>query len=161
MTYYGDENGMWSPDDPSNRQPMVWKDKEPYDDPEVKFDDDLFAFYQRAIAVREHFEPLQTGFFRPVKMDDEHGMYAFARELGPETVYVIINRSPSYQSIELPIAADGAYVDWLDPSQAELKAGDDRPTVSEVAGAKHMQADHGTLTIALPRYGTAVLSPAK
>ena len=47
MTYYGDENGMWSPDDPSNRQPMVWKDLEPYDDPEVKFDDDLFAFYQR------------------------------------------------------------------------------------------------------------------
>ena len=26
MIYYGDEAGMWSPDDPSDRQPMIWKD---------------------------------------------------------------------------------------------------------------------------------------
>src|SRR6185436_642540 len=88
MTYYGDENGMWSPDDPSNRQPMVWKDKLPYDDPEVRFDDDLFAFYQRAIAVRERFEALQLGFFRPVKIDDASGTFAFARELDGKCVYV-------------------------------------------------------------------------
>ena len=25
MIYYGSEAGMWSPDDPSNRQPMIWR----------------------------------------------------------------------------------------------------------------------------------------
>ena len=30
---------------------MVWKDLEPYDNPQVKFDDDLFAWYQRLIAI--------------------------------------------------------------------------------------------------------------
>ncbi len=52
MIYYGDETGMWGPDDPSNRQPMVWRDLEPYDNPQVKFDPQIFATYRRAIAAR-------------------------------------------------------------------------------------------------------------
>src|SRR2546430_4360427 len=78
MIYYGDEAGMWGPDDPSNRQPMVWKDLEPYEDPEVKFDPEVFGAYQRAIAVREKLEALQTGFFRPLVADDGAGVYGFA-----------------------------------------------------------------------------------
>ncbi|HMD54641.1 MAG TPA: alpha-amylase family glycosyl hydrolase, partial [Phycisphaerae bacterium] len=35
MIWYGDEVGMWSPSDPSDRQPMVWQDLTPYADPEV------------------------------------------------------------------------------------------------------------------------------
>src|SRR5262249_22676245 len=99
MTYYGDENGMWGPDDPSNRMPMVWKDKQPYDDPEVKFDDDLFAFYQRAIAVRQHFPELQTGFFTPLKTDNARGIFIFSRQLGDRNVVVAINRSANEQTI--------------------------------------------------------------
>jgi glycosidase len=157
MTYYGDENGMWSPDDPSNRQPMVWKDKEPYDDPEVKFDDDLFAFYQRAIAVREHFEALQAGFFRPVKMDDERGIFAFARELNDQRVYVVINRSAQAQSVEIPVKGD-SFVDWMSPAQVELATADGRlPTVSLSKEAKKFSAVNGSLTVELKPFGTSVL----
>src|SRR5207253_7061312 len=91
MTYYGDENGMWSPDDPSNRQPMVWKDLEPYENPEVKFDQDIFDFYRRVIAIRERFPQLQSGMFRSILTDDEHGVFGFARELNGRAIYVLLN----------------------------------------------------------------------
>ena len=82
---------------------MVWKDKEPYDDAEVKFDQDVFDFYQRAIAIREVFPPLQTGMFRPIVTDDEHGVIAFARELNGKAVYVAINRSDKDQTVRLKL----------------------------------------------------------
>jgi glycosidase len=161
MTYYGDENGMWSPDDPSNRQPMVWKDLEPYDDPEVKFDNDLFSFYQRAIALREHLEPLQTGFFRPIKMDDAHAIFAFARQTDQQCVYVVLNRSSQPQIVQVPVKADGAYVDWMNPEQAQLTTASDHPEVTEIEGAEHLKSENGVMSLQLSAYETAVISPAK
>lgn len=35
MIYYGDEVAMWGGTDPDDRQPMVWKDLAPYEDPEL------------------------------------------------------------------------------------------------------------------------------
>ena len=158
MTYYGDENGMWGPDDPSNRQPMVWKDKEPYDDPEVKFDDDLFAYYQRAIAVREHFEALQTGFFRPVTMDDAKGVFSFARDLGDQSVYVVVNRSDKPQTVQIPVKS-GSFVDWMDSAQVKLVTADSAlPTVMMSKDAKKLAAVDGMLKIEMKPYQAAVLS---
>ena len=51
MIYYGDEAGMWGPSDPSDRMPMWWKDLEPFDDPQCKFDQGQFDCYQRTIAA--------------------------------------------------------------------------------------------------------------
>src|SRR5688572_9643214 len=94
MTYYGNETGMWSPDDPSNRQPMVWEGMK-FDDPEVKFDPQIFTAFQRAIAMRSQLPQLRLGFFRGVVIDDDRGVYAFARELGDDVAIVVINRSGS------------------------------------------------------------------
>lgn len=94
MIYYGDEAGMWSADDPSNRQPMIWKDLEPYDDPQVTFNQQLFDWYKNLIAIRNSHPALRLGFYRPVSMDDD-GVFVYARDLGGEHIYIAINRSAS------------------------------------------------------------------
>src|SRR5690606_13358987 len=70
MTYYGDEAGMWGPDDPSNRQPFPWPDRAPYG-AGVGFSSDIFTFFQRVIAIRNALPALQRGQFRSVLADDE------------------------------------------------------------------------------------------
>jgi glycosidase len=163
MVYYGNENGMFSPDDPSNRQPMVWKDLEPYDNPDVKFDQALFDFHQRLIALRHKFASLRTGFFRPVRIDDGKGIFAYARDLHGESVYVVINRSAEPCSVSLPIGSDGApVINWLDPSMATVvpmsDAPDSRPTIKPADGATILKNSLGSVTVELKPYSAAVLS---
>jgi glycosidase len=165
MTYYGDENGMWSPDDPSNRQPMVWKDLEPYDDPQVKFDDDLFKWHQRLIAIRHTLPALSTGFFHAVKMDDGRGVYVFARDQRDQTVYVVLNRSPQEQTVEIEVGGNGSgkFIDWLSESQAKVvpPAENDpgaRATIAPIVDAPALQADHSVLSVPLKAYGAAILT---
>jgi glycosidase len=161
MTYYGNEVGMWSPDDPSNRQPMVWKDLDPYDDPEVKFNPDIFDFYQRAIAVRNTLPALRTGSFRAVTIDDADEVYTFARALGDQTVFVALNRSEKSRSVQINVGSDGSFIDWLDPTMAEVKKpanGVDRPSVVPKSGGNTITSSGGKLTIELKPYSTAVLS---
>jgi len=81
MVYYGDEAGMWGGTDPDDRQPMVWKDLEPYDDPEVTFQQDLFDCYVRLIAIRRRFAALQTGFMRTLAADDARSILIYSRDL--------------------------------------------------------------------------------
>jgi glycosidase len=130
MVYYGSEVGMWSPDDPSNRQPMVWADLGQYDDPELKFDESLFRFYQRAIAVRRTLTPLRDGMVRMLAADDETGVIAFVRESDAGRVYVVLNRSGQERFVHLPLQAEDrgkCLVNWMDPSQTELLSTGDRP----------------------------------
>jgi glycosidase len=163
MTYYGDETGMWSPDDPSNRQPMVWKDLEPYDNPDVKFDDDLFSWYQRLIAIRNHFPSLETGFFHSVRVDDEQGVLVFARQGKGEPVFVALNRSPENRTVEINVGADGPFIDWTDAAQNSVapaapdKPGS-RPSINPIAGGPRIQSVHGKISVPLNAYGTAILS---
>jgi glycosidase len=167
MVYYGDEAGMWSPDDPSNRQPMVWKDLEPFDEPRVRFNDDVFEAYRRAIGVRQALEPLQTGAFQPTLADDQAGVIAFARESSAGRVNVVINRSDREARIALPVGAGQSnLVNWLDPAATELADGkpsapDARPTLRLKPGARTIAVKEGVCTITLPPYGTAVLAPPR
>ena len=135
---------MWSPDDPSNRQPMVWPEMT-FEDPSVTFDPEMFEFCQRVIAVRRALPPLQLGFFRGVLWEDDRGVYVFARDLGEQHAYVVVNRSNQQRKIDVPVAADGAkpgdkFVNWLDPTLTDLKQpGDDRPVIEmkpEAAGSR-------------------------
>jgi glycosidase len=164
MIYYGNEAGMWGPDDPSNRQPMIWKDLEPYDDPEVKFDPKLFEFFQRAIAVRQALPALQTGFYRPVMMDDPRGIIAFARDLEGKSVIVVINRNASDQKVEIPLDSkeDVEMIDWMNPDQVAVQPADTkpdaRPTASVKPDAKPLVAKDGKLSVELKPYGTMILS---
>lgn len=167
MVYYGNEAGMFSPDDPSNRKPMWWPDLEPFDNPKFKFNEAFFDHHRRAIAARNQLPALRTGFFRPLVIDDDRGIYGFVRELDGERVYVIMNRAAEPATIEFDVdAADAVLIDWMNPDHAELRdpadsRADARSTLAVKSDAKPLQTRDGKATIQLPPYGTAVLSAAR
>ena len=151
MVYYGDEAGMWSPDDPSDREPMTWPGMK-FDDPQVGFDQGVFDAYQRLIAVRATLPQLQTGDYWPVTADDNDQTLLIARG-DPKgdakgTAYVAFNRSPSPKMVKLPAGAD-----VYDYTQSATLSPQDRPTVTLPASAKPVTA------VELPAYGYAILAP--
>jgi glycosidase len=166
MVYYGDEVGMWGGTDPDDRQPMIWKDLEPYDDPEVKFNQKLFDSYVRLIAIRRRFATLQTGFAHTLLADDARNIVAYSRDLGDSHVYVVINRSGAAQSADLPLGASegAATIDWLDPAEAVVqnaapKAMDGRPSIQAVPGAKPAASErNGKLVVSLKPWETMILA---
>jgi cyclomaltodextrinase len=169
MVYYGDEVGMWGGTDPDDRQPMIWKDLAPYEDPEVKFNQDLFDHYVRLIAIHRRFAALQTGFAHTVLADDARNLLVYSRDLGDAHVYVLVNRSATAQSVELPIGpakTDSSMIDWLDPAEAvvqnaSVQTADGRPRIQAVSGAKPAVVSHnGKATVSLKPWGTMILAPA-
>ena len=113
MIYYGDEAGMWGADDPDDRQPMVWPDlvyadqsHDPLGRPRtpdpVRFDSTLFAFYQRAIAMRHGDAALRHGSLRVLAADSAAQSVAFERVLGAERRVVALNRSDRSQLLTFP-----------------------------------------------------------
>ncbi len=155
MIYYGDEAGMYGPDDPSNRMPMTWPEMK-FDDPQVKFDPVQFEFYQRAIAARRQIEPLNIGYFKTVLIEDSQGVYAFERNVGDKIAYIVINRSDRERQIKLPVAVKEKLVNWLDESQAELvQSEQDRPTLKALKSA---ESSNGSLLITLKPFDSAIIS---
>lgn len=169
MIYYGTEAGMSGPDDPSNRQPMIWRDLLPYDNPTVTFDGDLFAWFQRLAAIRRGLPALRRGFFRTLIADDETGVLAYARDLDNDHVYIVINRSSEEREVSLSLAAsdqDAELINWLDPSQASVVPGDAddpvaRPTLVAIDGAGNVSGPDARIVVRLEPYGSAVLSHRK
>ena len=158
MVYYGDEAGMWSPSDPSDRMPMWWKDLEPFDDRQFRFDQKLHDWYQRCIAVRNQLPALQTGSFNSIVTDDRRSVFAFAREAAGQAVYVVINRKNAGDTVRVPVAGD-VLTNWLDDKQATLvpATGDnDRPTLRKIGDGYHVE--HGSVTLQLPPFGAAILA---
>ena len=105
MVYYGDEVGMFGADDPSNRKPMLWKDLEPYENPDVNFvDEDMLSHYRRCIAIRNTYPALRTGGFRTALADDAADVYAFWRikpGANVEHILVILNNSLKEQTVSV------------------------------------------------------------
>ncbi|MEM6561129.1 MAG: alpha-amylase family glycosyl hydrolase, partial [Planctomycetota bacterium] len=150
MTYYGDEAGMWSPDDPSNRQPFPWPDLGPYDGESVGFNEDIFAHYQHAIAIRHRVEALRTGDVSFPVTDDDRDVLVMQRSTDEQSAYVVVNRSGEPREVAIDVAP-GTYADL---TQAELIETDgERPTLR----VTETQDADGTLTVTLPAWGTAVL----
>jgi len=126
MIYYGDEAGMWGPDDPGDRKPMIWKDLQPYEKPEENyFMDDIFATYQRCAAIRNTLPALQIGEFETLLANDEKALFAFRRWTPQQSVVVVANNSDKRQTADIPLPADAPrkYVDVLhDPSVKVIPA---------------------------------------
>lgn len=127
MLYYGTEVGMWGANDPCDRQPMLWSDI-PAGDETQGFrgpllvshprapDLDLFAFYQKLIALR-HAEPaLRRGSFRWLPSPTEATL-VFQRQLAGATIWCVLHRGKAETSLELPQAARDLW------TGAELPAG--------------------------------------
>ncbi|MEM8874454.1 MAG: alpha-amylase family glycosyl hydrolase [Planctomycetota bacterium] len=150
MTYYGDEAGMWSPDDPSNRQPFPWPDKGPYDGDRVGFNEDIFRHYQHAIAIRNSVEALRVGDVSFPMTDDERDVLVMKRGTDGQTVYVVINRSDQPQKLTIDVEP-GTYADY---TKATLILTDgQRPEL----GITERYDTDGQMTGTLPAYGTAIL----
>jgi len=165
MIYYGTEAGMWGADDPSDRQPMIWQDLMPYDDPRIVFHDELFAWYQKLIAVRGALSPLRRGFFYTLLADDETGVLVYGRDSGEDHVYVALNRSADRRVITISLDQadwDRPLLNWLDTQHALLLTGgeddpDARPTVRATEAPLRADAS-GHLAIELEPYGSAIIS---
>lgn len=102
--YYGDEAGMWGGDDPDCRKPMVWKKikyeteiTHPFGLPrptdEVKFDDNLFKWYQKMISIRKENKVLSLGDIQFFVIDETKKILAYKRELDSEKIFVIVNNN--------------------------------------------------------------------
>ncbi|MFI4861122.1 MAG: alpha-amylase family glycosyl hydrolase [Phycisphaerales bacterium JB063] len=163
MIYYGSEAGMWGPDDPSNRMPMVWRDLEPYDGAGVEHDRVMHAWYRHAIAVRQALPALRVGQYRTVLTDDDAGVLVFERVLGDRRVVVAVNRSPRTRQVvvELADADEGAaWVDLLSPKvRAVLAEGDPRARPVLDLGDPALESypiQDGKLDVAVPSYGVSV-----
>jgi cyclomaltodextrinase len=164
MVYYGDEVGMWGATDPDDRQPMIWKDLPPNDDPEVTFNQDLFDHYVRLIAIRRRLSALQTGFGHTLVADDGSGILVYSRDLGDQRVYVVINKNAAAQSVDLTIGKDNPLIDWNDPAQTSIQNGgknpDARPQVQPLSAAKPAVPHNGKLTVSLKPWSAMILAPA-
>lgn len=112
MLYYGTEVGMWGANDPCDRQPMLWSDipaddetrgyRESYFLPHPRTPDlDLFAFYQRLIAIRKAEPALRRGAFRWLPAPDDATL-AFARELDGAVIWCAIHKGADGITLDLP-----------------------------------------------------------
>jgi len=138
----------------------VWEEMT-FQDPQVKFDPEVFSFFQRAIAMRNKLPQLRLGFFRGVLAEDDRGVYVFARELGDDVAYVVVNRSNQQRKID--VAAEGLdgkkLVNWLDPDHARVVQGEGaRPQLVAKPDAKFVPVTDGGFVITLKPFATAVLS---
>jgi glycosidase len=101
MIWYGDEAGMFGASDPTDRKPMLWRDLEPYDNPQDAVMQDVFDHYRRVIAIRNTYPALRTGQFHTWVTDDPNDLYGFTRTRGDDLVAVIVNNRDRDQSVVL------------------------------------------------------------
>ncbi len=116
MVYYGDEVGMWGGNDPDDRKPMIWPDIDYEKEralprqtlrPESEADTvvqnlELHAFYRKLIGIRNAHPALQIGAYRTLLADNGDEVFAYERQAGGETLWVILNNSASQRSVRLP-----------------------------------------------------------
>lgn len=109
MIYYGDEVGMWGADDPTNRQPMIWRDLGEYDRDDTYFDEHHFQVYKDLVRLRREHAALRLGSFRTVIADEGQDLWVFERVHGEEVVLVALTPNEAGARFELPDPPEGAY----------------------------------------------------
>ncbi len=111
--YYGDEAGMWGGDDPDCRKPMVWNEfnyetevahplgltRKP---DKVKFNDDLFKWYQKMVSIRKQNKVLSLGSVNFNYIDNQNKVLGFVREFNREKIFILANNSE--EKISIPSA---------------------------------------------------------
>ena len=105
--------------DPDCRRAFLWD--------EARLDRDLLAFFRRAIALRQEHPALRRGRYLRLHADDQHGVYAFARQGEGETLVVVLNNSSSSYELDVPVRglfADGTILHNLwEGERAQVAAG--------------------------------------
>lgn len=138
--YYGDEIGMQGGSDPDCRRAFPWD--------RSRWDHDLLAFFRRAVALRHAHPVLRRGRYLRLHTDEQHEVYAFARQGEGETLVVVLNNGPAGYTLDVPardLFADGT-------SLHDLWAGDG-------LGERTARVVAGQITnLTLPPRSAAVLS---
>ncbi len=122
MIWYGDEVGMFGAGDPTDRKPMLWRDLEPYDNPQDAVMADVYEHYRRVIAIRNTYPAFRSGDFETLLTDDANDLYGFTRTYHGEVVAVIVNNSDKDQMIDLnvPFPNDSRIVDVMAAAPVEF-----------------------------------------
>ena len=100
---------------PYTTAPMWWSD---LPDPQSKSPyvrGDCFAVVQWLHKLRERYAPLRRGGFRPVLLDDERKLLAFARALPGEEVSLVMNYGSAKQEVSLAAGSPGQLVALMSP----------------------------------------------
>lgn len=126
----GDEMGMWGADDPNCRKPLIWPDmtfeaesaslygrERPTD--EVKFNEELFSFYQKLIKLRDDFPVLKNGDIEFARYSDESGILSYKRFDEETTVWTFFNNSEETRHVNVDLP--GSWVDALGNAEIEWK----------------------------------------
>jgi len=92
--YYGDEIGMKGGHDPDCRRTFPWD--------QAQWNHDLLSFTRRAVALRHQHPALHRGRYVTLHSDDQHNIYAFARQSEEETLVVILNNGKKSYALEVP-----------------------------------------------------------
>lgn len=120
----GDEMGMWGADMGDTRKPLIWPDYEfdnevvhPLDMKrtvdEVRFDNELFDFYKKLIAIRKQNPVLVDGQLEFILADDENEILAYSRFDEETEIIAVFNTSLEEREVQLPAKFDGEYADPL------------------------------------------------
>jgi neopullulanase len=96
--YYGDEIGVDGEHDPFCRKSFPWD--------EHKWDKNLRAYLQEAIALRKKHPALRRGDMK--RLWSAHGVYAFSRSHAGKTLVVALNVADEAQSIHVTYDAKKA-----------------------------------------------------
>lgn len=112
--WMGDELGMWGADDPDNRKPLMWPDRE-FDDEvahplgldkpvdRVQPDPEMHSFYRQLIHLRRDNPVFAYGELEYVLTDDQRNVLAYERTLDGDYALIIINNSSQPADIELDL----------------------------------------------------------
>jgi glycosidase len=96
--YYGDEVGVTGADDPDNRRTYPWADEGGHPDTA------LLDHYRQLSALRHATPALAGGDLRILLADDADGVVAYGRKTAGEAAVVVLNRSGSERTVDVPVA---------------------------------------------------------
>lgn len=126
MIFYGDEVGMWGPDDPHCRKPMIW-DNLSYEAEtitassgfskglgtyEVEVNDELLDFYKKMIKLRNENPELKTGEVEFFNIDDNKKLFAMKRFIpgAKELLIIAFNLGKQEQSVSFSNPGEAKYL---------------------------------------------------
>jgi glycosidase len=173
MIWYGDEAGMFGADDPTDRKPMLWKDLEPFDNPQDAVMDDVWEHYRRVIAIRNTYPALRTGSFQTLLTDDTRDLYGFTRTRGESVVACVFNNSDKDQAVVVQspwpdgaqvidlMAANPVNFDYFPMTSVGFPQFDTNATVRVIRTANATtgiySVTNGRLQISVPKRSAAIL----
>jgi hypothetical protein len=159
MTVYGDEVGMLGVTRRQVLSPMWWPDLEDARTRADHYRGDLYGLVAWLHEFRDTHEPVRRGGFRPIMLDEERRVLAFARTLPGDEVIVLANYGDTKQKFMIPAGRPGQLVAVVTPHlsgrslrrmmrQSDKGPPDfDRPTALEFSGSRQFVNDNGEIRV--------------